>query len=121
MTRDNYAIIAKALGACSFLPGSWDKRFARSMAFRAEHPEGGCFTERQRVHILRLAHKYRRQIPTSVLELVLDEAERAADRRAAEGNGALADFAKAKRKRRERKAARVVAVVDPDLFGGGGR
>ena len=90
--------IARALAQCSFLPGSWDKRFAREMAARAATDLG--FTERQRVHLLRLAHKYRRQMDTAILEMVLDEAEAAADRRRAAGLGALADFTPAREARR---------------------
>ena len=90
--------IARALAACTFPPGSWDKRFARDMAARSTTDLG--FTERQRVHLLRLAHKYRRQMPTEILEDVLDEAEAAADRRRAAGLSAFADFTPARRARR---------------------
>ena len=48
-----------ALGRCIFLPASWDKRFARALA---EMPEDKI-TERQRRNVIRLAWKYRRQMP----------------------------------------------------------
>lgn len=94
--RESYARMAVALGHCSFLPGGWDKRFARNMSFVAQHSPEVDFSERQRVHLIRLVHKYRRQIPTAVLVLSQDEAETAADRRVAEGKGALADFTPAR-------------------------
>jgi hypothetical protein len=70
--------MAVALAACSFCPGSWDKRFSRNMAALAEHAPEKDFTERQRVHLIRLVHKYRRQIDTAVIELALDESMTAA-------------------------------------------
>lgn len=51
--------IATALGSCSFLPGSFDKRFARQLQERKEKP----MTEKGRAMMLKLAVKYRRQIP----------------------------------------------------------
>lgn len=58
--------IARALGLCSFLPGSWDKRFARALAFLEEHDPEHALTERQRANLARLAHKYRRQMPPAL-------------------------------------------------------
>ncbi len=52
---------ADALARCSFLPGSWDKRFARDMAARTE------FSPRQAANIARLAWKYRRQMPAALV------------------------------------------------------
>lgn len=99
----SYRDVAAALGNCTFLPASWDKRFARNMARVAT--QDLRFTERQENHLLRLAHKYRRQISARVLEGALDLAESAADRRAAAGKGALADFSAAARQRRKHKKA----------------
>ena len=52
---------AKALANCTFLPASWDKRFARDMA-RQANAETPVFSEKQIENINRLAWKYRRQI-----------------------------------------------------------
>lgn len=51
----------------SYTPGSWDKKFARSLADQAESPLP-LITARQREHLLRLLYKYRRQIPHAQLE-----------------------------------------------------
>jgi hypothetical protein len=69
-----YAKIAIALSRRTFLPGSWDKRFARAMDFLAgeDKPE----TKAQRVQLLRLAHKYRRQLETEIIILAQDEGEK---------------------------------------------
>jgi hypothetical protein len=93
--------IATALGNCSFAPGSWDKRFCRSMAAMAKNALDIPMTERQRVHLLRLVHKYRRQMPTKIIEIALDESVVAADRRVAAGLGALADFTPRRSRREE--------------------
>jgi hypothetical protein len=98
--------IALALGRCSFLPGTWDKRFCRALASAAEHAPGVPLTERQGVHLLRLAHKYRRQLPTAVIEASLDASVEAADRRVARGEGALADFTPARKATKRIKAAK---------------
>jgi hypothetical protein len=54
--------IAKALAGCSMLPGSWDKRFARDMARLAETEPDKELTDPQKENLIRLAHKYRRQL-----------------------------------------------------------
>ena len=95
-----YARIACALEACSFLPGSWDKRFARNMAAKSRHAPAGDFTEKQRVHLIRLAHRYRRQIPVAVIILAQEEAESAAGRRVDAGLPALANFSPESRPKR---------------------
>lgn len=110
--------IALALGRCSFPPASWDKRFCRDMAWAAEHSPEAVFTERQAAHLLRLAHKYRRQLPTKIMEMVLDEMEAAANRRVANGQGALPDFTPARQARRKEKAKRQsVGLPSLPLFG----
>ncbi len=63
--------IALALAKCTFLPGSWDKRFARDMAAAAKI--SADLTTKQAAHVLRLGHKYRRQLPTEIVCLVLNE------------------------------------------------
>lgn len=69
-----YVHLISALSKCTFLPGSWDKRFARDMA--GLFP-GGDLTEKQRANVLRLVHKYRRQLDTNVVILAQDEGEKA--------------------------------------------
>jgi hypothetical protein len=105
--------IAKALAACRFLPASWDKRFARDMAAMATNRPDRDFTDRQLAHLLRLAHKYRRQISASVLETALDEMERQANPRVASGSPALPDFAP---RRRRKPAAPTAALPSLPLF-----
>lgn len=62
--------IAKTLRQCSFLPACWDKRFARELAWIAINmPEFGI-SDRQRAHLWRLGHRYRRQLPGSINALV---------------------------------------------------
>lgn len=92
--KQSEASIATVLSRCSFLPGSWDKRFCRDMAFIAEHSREVELSEYQNSNLLRLAWKYRRQLPTAIVELALDEMERNADRRVAGGLGALPAFSK---------------------------
>ena len=53
----------KALAKCTFLPGSSHKRFARQVA--QTHPEK--VTEKQVRHIIRLAWRYRRQMPFDLI------------------------------------------------------
>lgn len=98
--------IAIALGRCSFPPGSWDKRFARDLASVAERSPEIAYTERQAAHLLRLAHKYRRQLPSTIIESALDEMENAANRRVENGQGALPDFTPARQIRRKERAKR---------------
>jgi hypothetical protein len=59
--------IAQALGRCSFLPASADKRFARDMAFLAKHSPNREITERQALNLMRLAWRYRRQMPANLV------------------------------------------------------
>lgn len=56
--RERAAVIA--LTKCSFLPASWDKRFVRDMADKAE------VSEKQAASIARLAWRYRKQLPPDV-------------------------------------------------------
>ena len=105
-------LISKALGHCSFLPASWDKRFCRDMAFVAEHSREVELSEFQNANLLRLAYKYRRQLPTTIVELALDEMERNADRRVADGRGALPLFSKPKPPKPPRKT-KVAAPLAP--------
>lgn len=62
--------IALALGACSFSPGTWDKRFCHAMATKAAKEPEDDLSERQRDNLLRMAHKYRRQLSRGVHDTV---------------------------------------------------
>jgi hypothetical protein len=73
-----YVAVAKALRRCTFTPGCWDKRFARAMSAIADEDFDRRFSERQRANLIRLAHKYRRQLATEVIVLAQDLAEAAA-------------------------------------------
>jgi len=79
--RAEYGRVARALARCTLLPGCWDKRFSRAMSAIADVDPGWPFTERQRASLLRLAHKYRRQLKTEIIILAQDLAEAAAHTR----------------------------------------
>ena len=72
MTEREVAI-AKALSCATFLPGSAHKRFARNMGFHAEHMPEKALTPKQAAHLVRLAWRYRRQIPAHLAYPVLDD------------------------------------------------
>lgn len=59
--------IARALGRCTYQPASWDKRFARDIAYASDNPEVEA-TDRQRWWLHRLAVRYRRQMPARLVE-----------------------------------------------------
>ncbi len=61
---------AHRLGACSFLPGCWEKRFARDLAARALDDPGCRLTSKQRVWLWRLVWMFRRQIRKADPEVV---------------------------------------------------
>jgi hypothetical protein len=67
--------IATALGRCSFPPATAAKRFARDTAALAASAPHHVLTPRQVAYLLRLAHRFRRQLTARISELVLDEAE----------------------------------------------
>lgn len=52
---------ARALGKCTYLPGSFEKRFARDMASHASS-ESPQITERQRAWLWKQVYRYRKQI-----------------------------------------------------------
>jgi hypothetical protein len=58
---DDERRLARALACCTFFPGSWDKRMARSLETIADNPEGGL-TAKQRTWLVNLSQKYRRQL-----------------------------------------------------------
>ncbi|MBD1995183.1 hypothetical protein H6G00_00885 [Leptolyngbya sp. FACHB-541] len=54
--------VSKALAGCVFLPGSYEKRFARHMAAIAiEEPEKSL-TEKQLAFLEKMLHRYRNQL-----------------------------------------------------------
>ncbi|HUO23691.1 MAG TPA: hypothetical protein VMU59_14335 [Caulobacteraceae bacterium] len=58
---------AEALGRCSFLPGSAEKRFCRDMAARAALAAPPELTERQAAYLERLCWRFRRQLPAHLV------------------------------------------------------
>lgn len=68
---DPYVAMISALARCTFLPASWDKRFVGAMCQRPPDK----MTEPHRATILRLIHRYRRQISTEIIILAQDYGE----------------------------------------------
>lgn len=62
MTRHEREV-ARALSECSFLPGTWEKKFASDMGERADKAPGKPISGRQALCLERLAWKFRRQMP----------------------------------------------------------
>lgn len=58
-----FDLMRTALSHCTFLPGSPPKRFARQVA---QMPLENV-TEGQRRHVIRLAYRYRRQMPRDLV------------------------------------------------------
>lgn len=58
MTPRHYESL-QALKQCTFLPGSFDKRFVRDLSALPQDTE---LTEKQAANVERLAHRYRKQI-----------------------------------------------------------
>lgn len=61
MTAEQIEFAAK-LSRCTFLPGSYDKRFVRDMHAIAENKPEQELTEKQDAYLRTLMHRYRRQI-----------------------------------------------------------
>jgi hypothetical protein len=59
--------LAKALGSCSYMPGSSQKRFAKDISFLAEHSPERELSLRQRHYMELMAWRYRRQLPESLV------------------------------------------------------
>ena len=59
---DEFKGVVADLSRCTFLPGSWDKRFVHEMATKLAADEFTLFSERQRDQLRRLHVKYERQI-----------------------------------------------------------
>ena len=53
---------AITLSRCRFLPGSWDKRFARSMGWIAQHNPSVVLTKKQKWALDAMVYRYRRQV-----------------------------------------------------------
>lgn len=60
MTEEEIETIL-ALSACTFLPGSWDKRFVQDMTHEASQLNP-LITEKQAQQLPRLRHRYRKQL-----------------------------------------------------------
>lgn len=74
MTRRQRALI-EALSRATLPVASADKRFVRALRGMVDDSNGAKpLTVRQRVYLLRLVHRYRRQIGVSVLMAAQDEA-----------------------------------------------
>lgn len=58
--------LALCPGHVTYLPGSPDKRFARSMAVSARFDSSAVITEPQAEYLRRLVWKYRRQLPEKI-------------------------------------------------------
>jgi hypothetical protein len=58
LTPEQYEL-CQALGCCTYLPGSWDKRFARDLSARAIDYQ---LSEKQVEQLERMKYKYRRQL-----------------------------------------------------------
>jgi hypothetical protein len=50
------------LHRCTFLPESFEKRFVKSLFYRASHDPNKPITDRQNRYLAELYHKYRKQI-----------------------------------------------------------
>lgn len=62
MTREErWLALALEPNRITYLPGSWDKRFARSLAEKARQDDA-TLSARQRDQMHRMAHRYRRQL-----------------------------------------------------------
>lgn len=81
MDNADRALIA-ALARVHYHPGSFDKRFARDMAQRAQQP-GATLSDRQRACLQRMRQHYRRQLRgiNPLLVADLDDAPTATERR----------------------------------------
>lgn len=73
---DHEIALAKALAACSYLPGSPDKRFAHTMAAAATNTPGIALSVKQQAYLQRMAWRYRRQLPAALVPVAKPEGER---------------------------------------------
>jgi hypothetical protein len=56
-----------ALAACTFPPGSYDKRFVRDLHSRMASKDAVTLTEKQAAYVRILAWRYRRQMPAALV------------------------------------------------------
>ncbi len=59
---DEQRKLALRLRRCTFLPGSYEKRFVRAMAAAAKNKPELVLTEKQADFLAKVAHRYRRQL-----------------------------------------------------------
>lgn len=59
---DEQIALALRLESCRFLPGSFDKRFCRSMANRARYAPESELNPKQEKCLVEMGHRYRRQL-----------------------------------------------------------
>lgn len=64
---DHQRAVALALGQCSFLPASAQKRFCRDLAYVAEHSPDKELSPRQAHYMQIMAWRYRRQMPAHLV------------------------------------------------------
>ncbi len=69
MTQDEIKV-ALALGECSYLPDSFEKRFAFNISRQASQKPYTPMTDKGRAQLWKQAWRYRRQLPPDVLALV---------------------------------------------------
>lgn len=62
MTTDEISI-ATLLNSCSLLPGSFNKRFIKSIYYQAINKPESELTEKQKEWLFRLLYTYRGQVP----------------------------------------------------------
>lgn len=60
-------LMARAIGRVTYCPGIGTKRFAREMAFLADHEPDRALTPKQAKYLLEVVVRYRRQIPADVV------------------------------------------------------
>lgn len=68
---DPERLIARAIapGLVTYMPGNNTKRFARDMAFMAEHSPLNPLTPKQSAYLCKVAIRYRRQVAPDVVEV----------------------------------------------------
>lgn len=66
---DSEKMIARAIAQVTYCPGIGTKRFAREMAFIAEHSPLNPLTPKQSAYLCKVAIRYRRQVAPDVVEV----------------------------------------------------
>lgn len=105
--------IARALSTCSFGFATGGKRFCRNLAAAAVNRPDAPLSELQSANLFRLAYRYRRQLPATIVSLALDEIEAAAHRRVQNGLPALARFSRPRGAARS-KRVQAAAAAPPE-------